>query len=140
MRSSVLALVPALLFAAACGGPLYAPCDSQMACAEGLRCVNVGGDLGALCTRPCTITKSRVGYPDALDEESYFEDGTTTEAKVDDAACADGEVTVTSQDQDGPQQIGVSGEVVGVCRVSPEQVAASEIAGNSQLQGWCTPL
>lgn len=142
VRSTVLSLVPALLLASACGGALYAPCDGQVGCADGLRCVNVGGDYGALCTRPCTVTKARAGYPDALDEDAFFEDGTTTEETVaaDESACSEGDVTIASQDQDGPQQIGVSGDVVGVCRVSLEQVASGEIAGNSQLSGWCTPL
>ncbi len=126
-------------FLSACGGSLYAPCDGQTGCSDDLRCVNVGGDTG-LCTRPCTITKSRAGYPDALDENAFFEDGTTTEETVADAACSEGDVTVTSQDGDGPQTIGVAGDVVGVCRVSPELLASGEIAGDSQLSGWCAPL
>lgn len=140
MRAALASLVPALLLASACGGSLYAPCDSQLGCADGLRCVNVGGDYGALCTRPCTVTKSRAGFPDALDESAFFEDGTTHDETVADSACAEGSVKVTSQDQDGPQQIGVEGEIVGVCRVSPEQIASNQIAGNSVLSGWCTPL
>lgn len=142
MRAGVISLLPALLLATACGGALYAPCDGQVACADGLRCVNVGGDLGALCTKPCTVSKARAGFPDALDEDAFFEDGTTTEETVsgENSACSEGDVTITSQDQDGPQQIGVEGDVVGVCRVSPEQLASGDIAGNSQLSGWCTPL
>lgn len=142
MRSGLsrLLALSAVLVLSACGGALYAPCDNQTGCSEGLRCINIGGDYGAVCTRPCSVTKDRAGYPDALDENSYFEDGTTTEATVTDAACAEGDVTVTSEDTDGAQRIGVSGDVVGVCRVSPEQLASDEIAADSILSGWCTPL
>lgn len=137
-RTALVAL--AALALAACGGPLYSPCDNQVGCAEGLRCIDVGSDIGAICTRSCSVQKDRAGYPDALDEDAFFEDGTTTQETVADSRCAEGEVEVASQDADGPQQLSVSGEVVGVCRLSPEQIASGEIAGDSTLSGWCSPL
>lgn len=137
MRMAILA---ALL--AGCSSPLYAPCERQADCAEGLRCVNLGGDYGALCTRACTISKERAGHPEALDDDALFEDGTTQLKEVADAQCSEGPVKVGSQDvEGGPEQdVSVEGEIVGVCRVSQEQLANPRISGDSQLSGFCVPL
>lgn len=140
-RTAALPLLAALaLSAAGCGGPLYTPCTSQVGCAEGLRCIDVGGEMGAICTRSCTVRRDRAGFPDALDQDALFEEGTTTQQTVSDSRCAEGDVEVVSQDADGEQQISVSGEVVGVCRISPEQAASAAMASDSTLSGWCTPL
>jgi hypothetical protein len=125
-----------------CASALYAPCDAQYQCADGLRCVNVGGDTGGLCTKPCTIVKKRAGYPDAAEDDKYYEDGAGQSDTIGDAACSDGNVDVTSEDADGPQKISVTpaaGTVVGVCRVSPEQLASTETDADSVLAGFCVP-
>lgn len=127
------------LMSAACN-PLYAPCNGQIDCAQGLRCVNVGGETGAICTKSCSISKSRAGFPDAADDDAFFEDGASQSETVDDSACAEGDVTVTSEDSDGPNNLLVEGDVVGVCRTSVEQQTSGELGEDSVLRGWCTPL
>lgn len=147
MRGSggaLLALsIPCALSLSGCASALFAPCDGQVECQEGLRCVNLGGDTGGICTKPCTVQKARAGYPDPLAEDKFFEDGTTQEETVT-AECSDGDVTVVSEDNPdtGAQNIGVSSAngVVGVCRVSAEQLASDEISGESVLSGFCAPL
>ena len=138
------ASVLACMVGSACASGLYAPCDGQWQCGEGLRCVNLGGDTGGMCTKPCTIVKSRAGYSDAADDDKYFEDGAGASDTVADAACSDGDTSVTTEDtDDGQQRLGVSGAegvVVGVCRVSPEQLASTEIDEESVLAGFCAPL
>jgi hypothetical protein len=138
---AVFACLSLSVVVAACGGPLYAPCDGTN-CAEGLRCVDLGGDQ-QICTKPCTVVKKRAGYPDGFNDDTLFEDGSSGENPVDDPACADAAVTVTSQDNanEGAQNILVeSTGAVGVCRVSPEQLADNSISGDSELSGFCAPL
>lgn len=120
--------------------PLYAPCNGQIDCTQGLRCVNLGGDDGAICTKPCSISKGRAGFPDAADNDAFFEDGSQASETVSDSACAEGDVTVSSEDADGPNNVLVEGDVVGVCRTSEEQQTSGEIGNDSELRGWCAPL
>jgi len=125
-----------LLFTSACGNSLYAPCASNVDCGGGdLQCVQLGEPYGAMCTRPCTISRSRSGLPDAIDEDQYFENGASHADTVTDSACADQPVEVTTQD--GNMEYTSDG-IVGVCRLSPE-TAALGVSGNSPLQGICTP-
>ena len=142
MRLLTLSASFFLLGSLGCGAGLYAPCEQGFECAEGLRCVNLGADQGAMCTRACTISKKRAGQTDAADEDKYYEGGTTQNDSVQDAQCAEGEVTVTSEEPEGggPQELGVSGDAVGVCRVSDEQLADGSTHPDSQLSGWCAPL
>lgn len=140
MRLSLLRIVVPLAapFAllAGCANPLFAPCQSQADCAADLRCVTLSEQLGSICTRSCTIAKKRAGLPDAVDDDVLFEEGTTQLTTVSDAECADGAVEVGAQDGN----LSVQGDVVGVCRVSAEQVANGQISGDSVLSGWCAPL
>ncbi len=143
LAASALNLSLSLLGTAGCASALYAPCDAQYQCAEELRCVNLGGDTGGMCTKPCTVLKSRAGFPDAADDDKYYEDGAGQSDTVGDAACSDGDVEVTSEDTDGPQKLGVKPKgnaIVGVCRISPEQIASTETSGDSVLAGMCAPL
>jgi hypothetical protein len=120
--------------------PLYAPCNGQIDCAQDLRCVNLGDDSGSICTKPCSISKGRAGFPDAADNDAFYEDGSSQSETVGDSACAEGEVTVTSEDADGPNNVLVEGDVVGVCRTSSEQQTSGELGDDSSLRGWCAPL
>lgn len=136
-----VALLAGALAAAGCGGPLYAPCSSTD-CIEGLRCVDLGNDQ-KLCTKPCTVTKDRAGYPDGFEEDKLFEGGGAATVTVADPQCADASVNITSQDNadDDAQNLLVeSAGAVGVCRVSPEQLADSNISNDSILAGFCSPL
>lgn len=130
----------ASVFAMACGRPLYAPCTGTD-CDEGLRCVDLGNEQ-RICTKPCTVVKKKAGYPDGFENDDLFVDGSGLTNSVDEPQCSDAPVTVTSQDADeGPQNILVEGDgVIGVCRVSPEQLADNTISGDSQLVGVCAPL
>ncbi|MCP4503836.1 MAG: hypothetical protein GY822_28250 [Deltaproteobacteria bacterium] len=88
-----------LLGLSACGGGLYAPCQNNIDCAgDGLRCVQLGDQFGAMCTRTCTISRNRAGLPDAIDENEFFEDGSSHNQTVCDSDCADAPVEVTTQD------------------------------------------
>lgn len=134
----------ALLLGASCTSGLYAPCEGQWQCGEELRCVNLGGDTGGICTKTCSIVKKRAGYSDAADDDKYFEDGAGATDTIADAACSEGETRVTTEDMpDGPQKLAVEtppGGIVGVCRISPEQIASGEIDDDSVLTGFCAPL
>jgi hypothetical protein len=131
----------AVVGASACGNPLYAPC-SGTDCIEGLRCVNFGNDQ-RICTKPCTVVKNRAGFPDGFDDDTLFEDGGATSSEVAEPQCSDQAVTVTSQDNENEaaQNILVEGDgAIGVCRVSPEQLADTAISADSILAGFCAPL
>jgi hypothetical protein len=138
------ASVIALMVGSACTSGLYAPCEAQWQCGEELRCVNLGGDTGGLCTRACSIVKSRAGFSDAADDDKYFEDGAGASDTIAEAQCSDGETRVTTEDTEGgPQKLNVEappGGVVGVCRISAEQIASTEVDGDSVLTGFCTPI
>ncbi len=126
---------------AGCSNPLYAPCTGAD-CAEGLRCVDLG-DQQRLCTKTCTVTKDRAGYPDGFDDDTLFEDGGAGQTTVTEPQCADAAVDITSQDnaEQSAQNIAVQSDgVVGVCRVSAEQLADESISGDTQLLGFCAPL
>ena len=130
-----------VVFATACGSPLYAPC-SGTDCEEGLRCVDLGNEQ-RICTRPCAVTKDRAGYPDGFENDELFEDGGAAQVSVDDPQCADAAVDITSQDnedQGGQNLLVESSGAVGVCRVSAEQLADDGIANDSVLAGFCAPL
>jgi hypothetical protein len=77
---------------------------------------------------------------DALDEDEFFEAGTTTQQCIGDSRCAEGDVQIASQDANGHQEVSVNGGMVGVCRHSPEQIASGVLAGTSVLAGWYAPL
>jgi hypothetical protein len=129
--------------ASGCGaGALYEACNGATDCQEGLRCVDLGNDQ-RVCTRPCSVTKERAGYPEGLDGDDLFTDGAGANAKVDDPICADAAIAVTSQDDpdQAAQNIAIESEgVVGVCRVAPELLADDNIAAKSVLRGFCAPL
>lgn len=140
MFRSAFVVVAAVSFAA-CGHPLYAPCTGTD-CDEGLRCVDLGDDQ-RVCTKPCTVVKKKAGYPDGFDDDELFADGSSTSKNVKEPQCSDAAVTVTSQDNadQGAQNILVEGDgVIGVCRVSDEQLADDSISGDSVLVGFCSPL
>jgi hypothetical protein len=137
---SLVAVVAAL--ASACGNPLYSPCEGQVDCAEGLRCLDLGNDQ-RVCTRPCTTTKERAGYPEGFDNDELFVDGTTAQGAAEAPQCSDSAVTVSSQDntEQGAQNFLVESEgVVGVCRVTPSLLTDQAISGDSVLVGVCAPL
>ena len=144
MRRSVSLVVAALavLTAVGCTSPLYSPCDAQADCGDGLRCVDLGGDQ-RLCTRPCTTTKARAGYPEGFDNDELFVDGSGAAGGQDAPQCADAAVDVSSQDNpdEGAQNILVESEgIVGVCQVTPSLLADSAISNDSILVGLCAPL
>ncbi len=138
---SCLLSVVVVVVAACAGNPLYAPCTGTD-CAEGLRCVDLGGDQ-RVCTKPCAVTKNRAGFPDGFENDELFVDGAGTQVNVADPQCADAVVDITSQDNenDSGQNILVSSAgAVGVCRVSAEQLADNTISADSVLAGFCAPL
>lgn len=140
LSSVVLAVVAAA--AAACGNPLYSPCEGQIDCADGLRCVDLGGDQ-RLCTRPCTTTKGRAGYPEGFDNDELFVDGSGASGGAADPQCADAAVDVSAQDNpdEGAQNILVESDgLVGVCQVTPSLLADPAISNDSVLVGVCAPL
>ena len=139
---SLAALVVLAVLGGCRTGALYEACDDAVDCAEGLRCVDLGGDQ-RLCTRPCTVEKRRAGYPDGLADEGLFTDGGAASASVDDPQCADAPVDVTSQDdpEASAQKIAVESKgVVGVCRVAPALLDDDSIGPESVLPGLCAPL
>ncbi len=119
-----------------CGGGLYSPCERNLDCAgEGLQCVNLDGDRG-ICTRQCSISPNRSGYPDVLDDDALFENGAAQTAQAPDSPCNEGTATATVQDGN----VIVEGDgIVGVCRVSPEVIASNEFGEDSFVPGWCAP-
>lgn len=128
--------------AAACGNPLYSPCNGQADCAEPLRCIDLGGDQ-QVCTKPCTTRKDRAGYPDGFDNDDLFVDGSGANSNVKDPECADAAVDITSQDNEdeGAQNILVESDgVVGVCRVSAALLNDNSISNESELTGFCSPF
>jgi hypothetical protein len=139
LRAACFSVV--VVVVSACGNPLYAPC-SGTDCIEGLRCVDLGNDQ-RVCTKPCTVVKDRAGYPDGFDDDTLFEDGSAGTNDVKDPQCSDAAVSVTSQDneEEGAQNILVEGDgLIGVCRVSAEQLGDESISGDSVLAGFCAPL
>ena len=143
MRSCVSLVVAALavLVTSGCTSPLYSPCDAQADCADGLRCVDLGGDQ-RLCTRPCTTTKQRAGYPEGFDNDELFVDGSGAKGGADAPQCSDSAVDVTSQDNpdQGAQNLLVESDgIVGVCRLSASLLADPAISGDSVLVGLCSP-
>jgi hypothetical protein len=143
LRLAVLPGTLALgLLAAACGNPLFSPCSGQLDCGEGLRCVDLGNNQ-RLCTRPCSVVKKAAGLPDGFDNDALFEDGGTAQQDIADPACGDDTISLISQDNPDERGQNISVEsngVVGVCRVSPEQLANNDIASDSVLSGFCAPL
>jgi hypothetical protein len=130
-----------LVFAAACGNPLYSPCDGQADCDEGLRCIDLGNQQ-RLCTKPCSVVKKAAGAPDGFDNDELFVDGSGAQSSVAEPQCADEAVTVTSQDDpdQAAQDIAVeSAGVVGVCQVAPALLANDAISDDSILVGFCAP-
>jgi hypothetical protein len=126
---------------AACGNPLFSPCNGQADCASDLRCVDLGNDQ-RLCTKPCSVVKDAAGYPDGFDNDELFVDGSGAQSSVADPECADDAVTVTSQDNpdQGAQDILVeSAGVVGVCQVAPSLLQDDAISNDSVLIGFCAP-
>jgi hypothetical protein len=145
MRFHVLVavvLVAAPLIAACQAGELYEACNGATDCEEGLRCVDLGGDQ-RLCTRPCSVEKRRAGYPEGLDDDEIFTDGSSAQSSVKDPQCADAAIDVASQDNpdQGAQDIAIASKgVVGVCHVAPALLADDAISGDSILTGFCAPL
>ena len=124
------------------GGGLYAACNGPSDCAEGLRCIDLGGDQ-RLCTRPCSVEKSRAGYPEGLEDEELLADGAGGQASVKEPQCGDAKIDVTSQDNpdQGAQNVAIeSAGVVGVCTVATALLEDDAISGDSVLPGFCTPL
>jgi len=136
------ALLGVVVVAGSQAGQLDEACDDAVDCAEGLRCVDLGGDQ-RLCARPCTVEKRRAGYPEGLADEALFTDGGTAQASVDDPQCADAPIDVTSQDEPeaAAQKIAIrSSGVVGVCRVAPALLAHDAVAPGSVVAGLRAPL
>ena len=118
-----------------CGGGLYAPCERNLDCSgENLQCVNLSGQ-GGICSRPCSISPDRSGYPDVLDDDALFENGATQTAQSPDSPCNETAASATVQDGN---VIVESDGAVGVCRISPE-VRASNLGEDSFMPGWCAP-
>ena len=141
MRISVLLSVVVAAVASGCN-PMYAPCERQIDCAQGLRCVDLNGTGGAICTQPCTISRSRSGLPDAIDDAAFYEDGTVQDTTVssENADCLEGGASVQVENGNFNVAPENEGDAIGVCRVSDEQVASGQIGGSSTLTGWCAPL
>lgn len=145
LRPDTAPLAVALAFAAvalaACGNPLYSPCNGQVDCASPLRCIDLGADQ-QICTKPCTTTKSAAGYPDGFDNAELYVDGSGAQSAVATPQCADQPVTVTSSDNpdEGSQNLLVeSAGVVGVCQVAPILLQDDAINDDSILIGYCAP-
>jgi hypothetical protein len=140
-RLALLVVVSCGAFASACGNPLYSPCNGQADCAEPLRCIDLGNEQ-RICTKPCTTTKKRAGYPDGFGNDDLFVDGSSEQETVAEPQCADAEVTVSSEDNpdEGAQNVLVESDgVVGVCRVSAALLNDDAISGDSVLLGFCSP-
>jgi len=139
MRAALIAL--ALSTLAACGNPLYSPCNGQLDCGPNLRCLDLGGDQ-RLCTRACTTTKARAGYPEGFGNESLFEEGAGAQNAVATPVCSDQPVTVTSSDTDqqGNNILVESAGIVGTCRVSAAVLDDDAISSDSLVIGVCAPL
>ncbi len=141
-RFSFAALASVAALVAACGNPLYSPCAGQADCTEGLRCVDLGGEQ-RICTRPCTTTKARAGWPEGFANEELFVDGSGVVGGEADPQCADDAVKVLAEDNpdEGAQNILVASDgIVGVCRVTPLLLADPKISNESELVGICAPL
>ncbi len=137
-------LVPAAAvasFAVSCGNPLYSPCNGQVDCASDLRCVDLGNEQ-RICTKPCTTTKKRAGYPDGFGNDELLVDGSSDQETVDEPQCADASVTVSSEDNpdQGAQNVLIESDgVVGVCQVAQSLLDDDAISGDSVLLGFCAP-
>jgi hypothetical protein len=136
---SLLVLVASALATAGCNN-MYGPCARNFDCAADLRCVDLGGDIGPICTKPCTIEKSRAGLPDVLDDDAFYEDGTVQNTTVSEADCLEGEATVLVENGNFDVSPAQPGDTIGVCRVSQEQLTNGNLGNDSQLTGWCAPL
>ena len=140
-RLLALTAVSVAAFAGACGNPLYSPCNGQVDCASELRCIDLGNEQ-RICTKPCTTTKDRAGYPDGFGNDDLLVDGSSEQESVDEPQCADAEVTVSSQDNpdEGAQNILVESDgVVGVCRLPQSLLDDNAVSGDSVLLGFCAP-
>ena len=92
-RALTALLVLGGLAAAGCGNPLFSPCEGQVDCVEGLRCIDMGNEQ-RLCTKPCSTTKATAGYPDGFDNDDLFVDGSGAASTVSDPECADAPVDI----------------------------------------------
>jgi hypothetical protein len=141
LRFTLAPLASLPLALAACGNPLFSPCNGQVDCAGDLRCVDLGNNQ-RLCTKPCSVAKDAAGYPDGFDNDELFVNGSGAQSSVADPECADDAVTVTSQDDpdsDAQDILVESAGVVGVCQVAPALLQDDAISGDSVLVGFCAP-
>ena len=140
-RALTALLVLGFLAAAGCGNPLFSPCEGQVDCVEGLRCIDMGNEQ-RLCTKACSTTKATAGYPDGFDNDDLFVDGSGAASTVSDPECADAQVDVAAQDdpdQEAQSILVESVGVVGVCQVAPSLLADDRISDASRLVGFCVP-